>query len=184
MVLLAGRLPSLQVWIGITLGLGGVALLVGPGPFAGGAPVDTLGAAVLVTGALSWSVGSLLARRLSLPGSPHLATSMQMLGGGALLILLGVAAGEPSRFAWSTVSLKSLLAVLYLIVAGSLLGFTAYVWLLRHTTPAKASTYAFVNPIVAVVLGWAGAGEALDGRTLTAAGVIVAGVAFIVLRRE
>lgn len=183
MVLLAGRRPGLPVMSGVALGLCGVGLLVGPAHFAGGSRIDPVGAAVLVGGALSWSIGSLLARRVRLPGSPHLATGMEMLGGGALLVLAGVLAGEPARLDLAAISLKSMLAMAYLVAAGSLIGFTAYIWLLRHTSPAKVATYAFVNPIVAVALGWLFAGEALSPRTLIAATVIVAGVAFIVTHR-
>ncbi len=183
MVLLSWRRPGLPVLAGVALGLAGVGLLVGPAQFAGGTRVDLVGATVLVGGALSWSIGSLLARRVHLPGSPHLATGMEMIGGGGLLVLLGIVVGEPARLDLAAISLKSILAMAYLVGAGSLVGFTAYVWLLRHTAPAKAATYAFVNPVVAILLGWLFAAEALTPRTLIAATVIVAGVAFIVTHR-
>lgn len=181
MVLLGGRRPRAQVVAGVILGLAGIALLVGPASFAGSGRVDLAGAGVLVCGALSWSIGSLLAPRAGLPKAAALATAMEMLAGGALLLALGVVTGEPAAFRPEAVSLRSGAALLYLVVAGSLVGFSAYSWLLRHASPAHVSTYAFVNPVVAVFLGWALAGEDLGARTLLATAVIVAGVAFIII---
>jgi drug/metabolite transporter (DMT)-like permease len=104
---------------------------------------------------------------------------MEMLAGGALLFLAGLVTGEAGHIAWQTVSSRSVLALVYLILLGSLIGFSAYIWLLRNSTPARVSTYAFVNPIVAVFLGWGLGGEPLTARTLIAAAVIVGGVALI-----
>jgi drug/metabolite transporter (DMT)-like permease len=172
--------PHGVVLLGLAMGLAGIALLVAPGHFAGGAHVDSLGAAALLTAALMWSIGSLYGRRAKLPASTLLATSMQMITGGCALLLVSALTREWNGFSLGAVSVRSALSLGYLIVAGSLLGFTAYVFLLRATTPARVSTYAYVNPVVAVLLGWAILGEALTPRILIAAAVIVAAVALII----
>jgi drug/metabolite transporter (DMT)-like permease len=179
-VLLEGRRPTPRVAAGLMLGLAGIGLLVGPGELAGAGRVDLLGALVLVGGSLSWAIGSLRGRRAALPASPQVATAAQMLTGGALLLALGLATGEGARLAAAGVSPKSLLAVGYLVVFGSLIGFSAYVWLMRVSTPARVATYAYVNPVVAVALGAAFGGEPLTPRTLLASAVIVTGVVAIV----
>ena len=174
-----GVRPSGGVALGLALGFSGVILLVGPDELVGGGRVDPIGAAVLILASLSWAAGSIYSRHGQRPASQLLATGMQMLAGGALLLLVGSATGEWARFDYRAVSLRSLAALGFLIAFGSLIGFTAYTWLLRATTVARASTYAYVNPAVAVFLGWALAGEALTPRTLLAAGVIVAAVVVI-----
>lgn len=170
-----GRAPRAMVWAGIVLGLAGVAVLFG-------APDDgemyTAGWAVLVIASISWALGSIYSRSAALP-APLLATSMQMLAGGALLLVAGVVTGELSGLDPASFSTRSVLALLYLIVFGALIGYSAYVWLLRVTSPALASTYAYVNPVVAVFLGWMLAGEALTPRILAASAVIVGAVALI-----
>jgi drug/metabolite transporter (DMT)-like permease len=177
------RRPPGQVLVGVGMGLAGVALLVGPARFAGGGGVDPLGAAVLLLASLSWTAGSLYSRRAPLPASPLLGTAMEMLGGGACLVVAGLVAGEWSRLDLAAASPRSLLAVAYLVVFGSLVGFTAYVWLLRVSTPPLVATYAYVNPVVAVFLGWAFANEPVTVRTLVAAGVIVGAVMLITTYR-
>jgi drug/metabolite transporter (DMT)-like permease len=172
--------PHGVVIAGLLLGLGGLAFLVAPGQFAGGSRVDPLGAAALLTAALFWAIGSLHSRRAALPQSTLLATAMEMIGGGVLLFVAAAATGEWRGFSLAAVSNRSLLALAYLVVAGSLLGFTAYIFLLGATTPARVSTYAYVNPVVAVLLGWLLAGETVTPRTLVAAAVIVAAVALII----
>jgi drug/metabolite transporter (DMT)-like permease len=124
------------------------------------------------------------ARRVPIPVAPVLATGMQMLAGGAGLLLFGLLVGEGPRLDLAAISARSWLAFVYLLVLGSIVGYTAYVYLLHHTTPALASTYAYVNPVIAVLLGWAIAGEPLTGRTLVAAAVILAGVVVITLARR
>jgi drug/metabolite transporter (DMT)-like permease len=156
----------------------GLALLVRPG-IGGGAAVDRLGVAALLIASISWAAGSLYVQRATLPSSPLLATSMQMLCGGVLLFATGALTGEPARFALSRVSTGSALAVLYLVVFGSLIGFTAYTWLLRSASPVLVSTYAYVNPVVAVFLGWALASEPVTPGMLLGAAVILGGVALI-----
>ncbi|HEX7091511.1 MAG TPA: EamA family transporter [Longimicrobiales bacterium] len=179
----AGVPPDRRTAAGIVIGLAGLALLVGPESLLGGGRVDPLGAGVLVAGSLSWAAGSLYARGARLPDSALLATAMEMLAGGALLVLVGALTGEVGRLDPGAVSARSLLGLLYLIVFGSLVGFTAYTWLLGVSTPARVSTYAYVNPVVAVLLGWALAGEPLTPRMALAAAVIVAAVAAITGRR-
>jgi drug/metabolite transporter (DMT)-like permease len=171
------------VLVGVGLGLLGVALLVGPGRIAGGPGADPLGAGVLVLASMSWAIGSLYSRRAALPASPFLATAMEMLAGGALLAMAGLATGEVARLDLEAVSGRSLAALGYLVGMGSLVGFTAYIWLLRVERPARVATYAYVNPVVAMLLGWALAGEPLAGRTLLAAAVILAAVVAITTAR-
>ena len=164
---------------GLAIGIAGLALLVGPAKLWGSARVDLTGAGVLLFGSLSWSVGSLYSRRSKLPPSPFLAAAMEMLAGGALLVVLGLLTGEVGQIRSRAISGASVLGLGYLIAFGSLLGFTAYIWLLSVTSTARVSTYAYVNPVVAVFLGWAFAGEALSARTVMATLAIVGAVALI-----
>lgn len=172
--------PHGVVILGLALGLGGIAFLVAPGRFAGGSHVDPLGAAALLTAALLWATGSLVSRRVPLPTSTLLTTAMEMIAGGLILLVVAGVTREWQGFTLAAVSTRSLLALGYLIVAGSLLGFSAYIFLLGATTPARVSTYAYVNPVVAVFLGWLLAGEPVTARTLVAAAIIVAAVALII----
>ena len=164
---------------GIATGLFGVALLVGPS-----ANIDPVGAAVLLAGAFAWAAGSAYARVAPLPSASILSTAMQMLCGAALLAVAGVAMGELSQVHPSAVSAESLGAFAYLIVIGSIGAYTAYSWLLQSgTSSVVVSTYAYVNPAIAVVLGWLFAGEAVGGREIAAGGVILASVGMLVLAR-
>ena len=172
--------PRLPVVAGLILGLAGLLILVAPGDFAGNGRVDLLGAGALLLAAFSWTAGSLYSRRVRLPESVLTVTAMEMIGGGSLLWLVGLALGEGSRLDLAAVSTRSLVSLGYLIVFGSLIGFSAYVYLLHATTPARVSTYAYVNPIVAVLLGWAFAGEAVTLRIVLATVGIVAAVALII----
>jgi drug/metabolite transporter (DMT)-like permease len=165
---------------GLLLGLGGIALLVGPAGPAGRAHIDPWGAIALLCAALSWSFGSLYSRRAPLPSATLTATAMEMIGGGVLLWTLGLFMGEGARLHPSVVSTRSVVSLAYLVVFGSLLGFTAYVWLLKNTTAARVSTYAYVNPVVAVALGALLGGEAVTLRVILAAAVIVGSVALII----
>lgn len=175
-----GLSPTKRGFIGLALGFAGAIVLVGPGEIIGGGRVDPVGTGVLLFASLSWAIGSLRSRGARLPKSPLLATAMQMLAGGVLLSCVGLMTGEAARFDAGAVSTRSLLSLFYLIVFGSLVGFSAYIWILRKTTLARASTYAYVNPVVAVLLGWALADEPLTFRTLLATGVIVSGVWLII----
>jgi drug/metabolite transporter (DMT)-like permease len=174
------RMPRGAVLAGIGLGSAGLAILAGPGMVLGGGRFDLAAMAVLVVGTFCWAGGSLFSRGSRLPASPVMATAVTLLLGGALLALVGVAAGELGRFDPAAVSAKSILATVYLFVFGSIVGFSAYLWLLRVTTASRVSTYAYVNPIVAVFLGWALAGEALTARMLLASVVIVGAVAVVI----
>jgi drug/metabolite transporter (DMT)-like permease len=173
-----GARPSLAVAIGLLFGFGGIALLLNPAQ-GSGAQVDLLGAGVVLVAAICWASGSLYSRSSALPTAPLLSTGMEMLAGGVLLLLAGTALGEWGTLRLQAVTLSSWLALGYLIVFGSLVGFTAYTWVLRATVPAVASTYAYVNPLVAVFLGWSFISEPVTSRTLLAAGVIVVGVLVI-----
>jgi drug/metabolite transporter (DMT)-like permease len=170
-----GTRPTLQVVGGLALGLAGMAFLVRPG---GG--VDPVGAMAVLFASFCWASGSIYGRRAPLPASQFLASGMQMLSGGVMLLLVSLVAGEPAQVDLAQVSLRSLLAVAYLIVGG-LIAFTSYGWLLRVASPVMVSTYAYVNPVVAVLLGWAFAGEPLTGGMLGAAAIILTGVAMITL---
>lgn len=174
------RRPSAPVLAGLLVGLAGLVLLVLPGRFGGGGHVDPLGAAALVFAALSWVIGSLYSRRAVLPASTLLAIAIEMIAGGTILWIFGLAFGEGARIHLAAISTRSVLALAYLIVFGSLIGFSAYIWLLKVTTPARVTTYAYVNPVVAVLLGWAFAGEALTVRIGLAALAIVGAVALII----
>jgi drug/metabolite transporter (DMT)-like permease len=172
-----------RILSGLAIGIAGLALLVGPARLWGSARVDLAGAGALMLGSLSWSAGSLYSRQAKLPASPFLAAAMEMLAGGTLLVVLGLLAGDAGQIHGRTISRASLFGLAYLIAFGSLLGFTAYIWLLGVSSTARVSTYAYVNPVVAVFLGWALAGEALSARTLIATLAIVAAVAVILSHR-
>jgi len=176
--------PSGKLAFGLALGMAGVAWLATAGGTADGQRIDPLGAGVLVGASLSWALGSLHARRAKLPPSPLLATGLEMTMGGACLLAASLLRGEWSGFSLAAVSARSAWSLAYLFLFGSLIGFTAYVWLLHHTTPTRAATYAFVNPLVAVVLGWAIVGESLSPVTLMAATIIIAAVIVIVAARS
>jgi drug/metabolite transporter (DMT)-like permease len=174
------RRPHGVVLAGLALGSAGLLVLVGPGMLFGGERFHLGACLVLVAGTFAWAWGSLFSRGSRLPSSPLMATAATLVSGGALLALVGVFAGELGTFDPSAVSTRSIVATTYLFVFGSLVGFSAYLWLLRNSTVSRVSTYAYVNPIVAVVLGWALAGEALSPRVLVAAAIIVAAVALII----
>ena len=174
------RLPRGSILAGIALGAAGLAILVGPGDLLGGERFAVSALLVLVAGTFCWAGGSLYSRGSRLPESPWMATAVTLVCGGAGLALVGALSGELARFDPAAVSARSLLATAYLFVFGSLVGFSAYLWLLRNTTVARVSTYAYVNPVVAVVLGWAIVGEPLTARVALATAVIVGAVAWII----
>ena len=176
--------PTGAVLVGLVLGFIGIIVLVGPGNVSGQGDVRPLGALVLILGSLSWAIGSFWSRDAKLPESALLTTGMEMLGGGALLIIIGVLSGELSHLDIHHVSRSSTVGLVYLITFGSLLGFTSYIWLLDKVSPAHLGTYAYVNPIVAVVLGWAIAGERLSIRTGVAAAIVICAVALITSARN
>src|SRR5262249_19373523 len=186
-----GVRPSLPVVCGLLLGFAGVALLFGPGTLVGsaaGAGASLIGAGVILLGSWSWARGAPCSRPAPVPAerpvstcsaSAALSNGMEMLAGGALLLILGLVTGEAGQVQLAQVSLRSVLALLYLVIFGSIVAFSAYIWLLKTTTPSRVGTYAYVNPIVAVLLGVAFNGERLTPLTLVAAGVIVAGVVVV-----
>jgi drug/metabolite transporter (DMT)-like permease len=174
--------PTGKVLAGLSLGLAGVIWLIGPDKILQGGGFAPVGILVLMLATASWAGGSLYSRRASLPSSPFMATAMEMIAGAALLLAASALTGEMWHWDPSTVSLKSLLSVIYLAIFGSLIGFTAYVWLLRVVSPARVSTYAFVNPVIAVFLGWTLGGEEFSVRMGFAALVILVGVVLIVMR--
>jgi len=174
------RMPKRAIFAGLALGVLGLLILVGPGSLIGGERFSLAACALLVGGTFCWASGSLYSRGSRMPASPVMATAVTLIGGGACLAALGLFTGELARFDPSGVSTRSVVAVLYNFVFGSIVGFTAYLWLLRVATASRVSTYAYVNPIVAVFLGWALAGETLTPRVFLAAAVIVGAVALII----
>lgn len=178
------RRPSGAVLAGLVLGFIGIVVLVGPSDVGGHGDVNPLGALVLILGSLSWAIGSFWSRDAQLPESGLLTTGMEMVGGGMLLLVVGTLAGEFSHLDIHSISNASAFGLLYLITFGSLLGFTSYIWLLDKVSPARLGTYAYVNPIVAVLLGWAIAGERLSIRTGVAAAIVICAVALITTARS
>ena len=174
-----GTRPALQTMLGIVVGFAGVAMLLGGRDGMRQNAVDLSGVAALTIASISWACGSLYARYTPKPESSFMAGATQMLAGGALLFAVGLISGEATRFDLTGISVRSAWAFAYLTVVGSLIGFTAFSWLLKVSTPARVSTYAYVNPVMAVFLGWAVGGEKLTARILWAAGVIVLGVVII-----
>ena len=157
---------TLRLVVALLIGIFGVAVLMAHSLNLGGAPVDKLGALALIFASISWSIASIFSRKLPLPPSKLMSSAAQMLTGGVLLTILAAALGEFHNFHPAVVSRAVWLSLLYLIVAGSIIGFTAYVWLLHHESPTKVGTYAYVNPIVAVLVGYFLGGEELTTRTI------------------
>lgn len=182
----AGARPSLRTITSIVIGFVGVAVLTAPGLGGGlgsGGEVHLGAALVVLIAAAAWAAGSLIARQADLPDSSRMATAAQMLAGGTLLSMVGFGLGEWQGFDIESVSLHSLLAFVYLITFGSLVAFSAYIWLVRNVEPTLVATYAYVNPVVAVLLGWLLADEPVGGRTLVAMTLIVLAVVLLSLRR-
>jgi drug/metabolite transporter (DMT)-like permease len=174
--------PSFQAIHGVLIGFSGVVLLVASGGSDSGS-FDPVGAAAVLLASLSWAIGSLYARSAKLPASQLLATGMEMFAGGIVLLLIGSALGEWSRLNLGAVSLRSALALAYLTVFGSA-GFVAYAWLLRVAPTPLVATYAYVNPLVAVMLGYFLANEPITARTLLAAGLIISSVVLVSLPKR
>ena len=176
-----GVRPRLSVFAGLALGLAGMVILIGPKAIIGQGHVDEVGALVLLVGSLSWAFGTILSKGSKRSGSPLVYSALQMLSAAAAMGMMSVAVGEPARFSLGAVTLQSWLSFVYLVIAGSIIGYTAYIYLLNVVSAAKAATYAYVNPVIAVVLGWAFANEPIGVRTIAAAAVILAGVAIITM---
>ena len=169
---------------GLALGLAGVFVLVSNSLGLGSAPVDMVSAAALVVASSSWAVGSMLTRKLPLPASKAMSSGAQMLAGGVWLSVAALALGETRGFDPRAVSADAWLALLYLVVAGSILAFTAYMWLLSHDSPTRVGTYAYVNPVVAVLLGYLAAGEPIGVRTVGGMACVLLSVLLITTMRK
>ena len=175
--------PSLGGWIGLVVGFSGIAILVLGSKGSPSGELNRMGIVALLCASVFWASGSLYSRRASQPGSPLLWTGMQMILGGALLLTLSLSMGDLKRFDPALLSARSFAALAYLMIGGSIIGYTAYIWLLKNAETTLVSTYAFVNPVVAVLLGWLVAGEQIGGNALAAAAVIIAAVVIITLAR-
>jgi drug/metabolite transporter (DMT)-like permease len=178
--------PTPIVWLGLVGGFVGVGILLGPSLrfSSNDAHGPAIGMSILLVSTFLWSAGSLYSRVAKHAASPFLTAAQQMMCGGMLLLLTGALTGELRRFHPGSVSILSLASFAYLIVIGAVVGYTAYIWLLRHCDPAKVATYAYVNPIVAVLLGAAFAGETLTMRTVMAAGLIIGSVAMVITAQQ
>lgn len=178
-----GQRPTLPIFAGLTLGFAGVAWLAAPWETTGTDALDPKGTLGLLTACISWSIGSMISRHAKKPATPFLASALQMLGGGGALALGAAFRGELSSLDPASFSARSWIALGYLTLVGSLVGFSTFVWLMKHSTPARVATYAYVNPIVAVFLGWLILDEHLTPRTGMAAIIIIAAVAIITAQK-
>lgn len=170
---------TLRLALALVIGVAGVGVLVSRTVALGDAPVDTLGACALIVASISWSISSALSKKLRLPAAQAMSSGAQMLVGGLLLLITAAGLGEFRGFHVQAVSAKAWLALVYLIVAGSILGFTAYVWLIHHESPTRVGTYAYVNPVVAVLIGYFVGGEALGERTIVGTALVLVSVVVI-----
>jgi drug/metabolite transporter (DMT)-like permease len=179
---LKGGRPNWKVGLGLAVGFAGVWMLISGRPSTGAAAEgwgQWIGVLAVIFGAFSWAAGSIYGLRASVPKSSLLTAGMQMIAGSVSLLLVGFIRGEWSSFNVSAVSYNSLFGLAYLIVFGSLVGFTAYSWLLKNARPSMVATYAYVNPVIAVLLGWLIAGESMTGQMLIGAGIVVGSVVLI-----
>jgi len=178
--------PTSVVWLGLVGGFVGVGILLGPSLrfSSNDAHGPAIGMSILLVSSFLWSAGSLYSRVAKHAASPFLTAAQQMIWGGMLLLLTGALTGEMRRFHPGSVSILSVASFAYLVIIGAVVGYTAYIWLLRHCDPAKVATYAYVNPIVAVLLGAAFAGETLTMRTLIAAALIIGSVAMVITAQQ
>ncbi|HKE91722.1 MAG TPA: EamA family transporter, partial [Gemmatimonadales bacterium] len=181
LTLITRRRPSLGVLAGMLLGFAGLVILVGPGLEAGRQGIDPTAALALVGASCSWAAGSVYGRTAPLPKDPLLAAGLEMLIGGMGAMVVGIAAGEAHRLDFALVSERSIVALVYLTVFGSIAAFTAYNWLVTVEAPARVATYAYVNPVIAVLLGAIVAGEPLTPRIGFAAVVIVTAVVLVIV---
>jgi len=175
-----GHRPVPKVLFGLILGFAGVALLVGPVHIGGSERVDLRGVGVLVVGCLAWACGSIYSKHGGMPSSALLGVAMQSLAGGVVLLIAALVSGEFHQFHFAAVSWRSWVALAYLIVFGSGFGFTAYLYILKKSTAARVATYALVNPVVALFLGWLVAGEVISLRTIAAAIIILTAVILVI----
>jgi drug/metabolite transporter (DMT)-like permease len=176
-----GRRLPVWVIVGLLVGFAGVAFLIGS---PGSGHINLFGAALALAAPLCWAIGSVFTRHVNLPSRPLVAAAMEMLWAGVLFGVASILTGELGRVHWQHISTASIVALVYLIVFGSLVGFSAYVWLLHSAPLSLVSTYAYVNPVVAVILGAIFVGEAINARLVIAGGIIIAAVAMIVIARN
>jgi drug/metabolite transporter (DMT)-like permease len=175
---------TLRLALALLIGIAGVAVLTVRSLSLGGAPVDAIGAGALILAAISWSVASVMTRLLPLPASKVMSSGTQMLAGGIMLTVLAEASGEFQHFHPASVTLGAWMALLYLTVFGSIIGFTAYLWLIHHESPTKVGTYAYVNPLVAVVVGYFWGAEPLGLRTILGTACVLISVIVITTARK
>lgn len=175
-----GTRPAVRVVAGLLLGFAGLALLVGPKDLGGSGRVSPVGVAILALASFAWACGSLYSKHGGMPTSPLLGAAMQSLSGGVALWIASFFSGEWSNLHISAISVRSWMALGYLIVFGSMMGFTAYIYILKHSTATRVATYAFVNPVVALFLGWLILSEPITFRTILAAAVILTAVLLVV----
>jgi drug/metabolite transporter (DMT)-like permease len=176
----SGTRPVPRVIAGLVLGFAGLALLVGPKELGGSDLIDPVGVAILGVGSFAWACGSIYAKHGKMPSSPLLGSAMQSITGGAILWIIGGFTGEIGALHLATVSTRSWIAITYLICFGSMIGFSSYLYILKHSTATRVATYAFVNPIVALFLGWLLLHEAITLRTILASAVILAAVLLVI----
>ena len=174
---------TVRLSLALLIGLGGVAVLMSRSVNLAGAPIDRMGAAALIVASMSWSVAAVLTRMLPLPSSKVMNSGVQMLVGGVFLTLTAAGLGEFRNFHPSTISRAAWIALLYLIVPGSIIAFTAYIWLIHHESLTKVGTYAYVNPVVAVLVGYFLGGEALGLRTILGTLFVLSSVIMITTTR-
>jgi drug/metabolite transporter (DMT)-like permease len=176
--------PDFRLTVGLAIGMAGIALLVVPGDFLSGTHIDMGGTLLLLLSAFAWASGTLASRRLPAPSTPLMGAALNMLTGGAMLLVLSIVSGEFATFTPSTVTAQSLGAFVYLVLFGSVVAFGSYMYLLSVVAPSRVATYAYVNPVIAVFLGWSLGEEDLTVRTLVGAVVIVTAVVMITSRRR
>lgn len=174
---------TLRLSLALLIGLGGVAVLVSRSLDLGGTPIDPAGAVALLVGAVAWAVASVFALTQPLPDSKFMSSGAQMLLGGVMLLITSFTVGEFRDFHPMVISAAAWFSLLYLIVPGSIVAYTAYVWLLHHESPTRVGTYAYVNPVVAVIVGYFLGGEALDLRTVLGALFVLISVVMITMTK-
>ena len=183
-IFLRSQKLTARLLLALVIGIGGVAVLVSRSLNLGGAPIDRRGAIALIVASMSWSVATVFTRLLPLPASKIMSSGSQMFAGGVFLTIAAAALGEFRGFHAAAVSSKAWFSLLYLIVAGSIIGFTAYLWLIHHESPTKVGTYAYVNPVVAVLVGYFLGGEALGTRTVLGTLLVLISVVLITLAKS
>jgi drug/metabolite transporter (DMT)-like permease len=176
--------PGPRIMISLLVGFVGLALLIVRPELLAGSHVGSVGAIVVLTGAFSWALGTVFTKKVPLPSSPVLSSGMQMMCGGALLLIAAFLSGQAQGWSPLNISQQGVIAMTYLTLIGSLVGFTCYVWLLNHCPPTQVATYAYVNPIIALILGFAIAGEHITERSLIASLIVVGSVASIVTSKK